>query len=43
VAESINSEFNMVLGVLTAGQVQIMNFWFGSSSGSKDKTSKLKT
>lgn len=41
VADSIKSEFNMILGVLTAGQVQIMNFWFGSSSGSKEKTSKL--
>lgn len=42
VADSIKSEFNMILGVLTAGQVQIMNFWFGSSSGSKDKANKLK-
>lgn len=42
VADSIKTEFAMVLGVLTAGQVQIMNFWFGSSSGSKEKTSKLK-
>ena len=30
-----------LLGVLTAGQAQIMNFWFGSSSGSKEKTSQL--
>ncbi len=30
-----------LLGVLTAGQAQIMNFWFGSSSGSKEKTGKL--
>jgi hypothetical protein len=43
VAASIKSEFNMVLGVITTCQVQIMNFWFGSSSGSKEKTSKLKT
>jgi hypothetical protein len=42
VADSVKTEFNLVLGVLTAGQVQIMNFWFGSSSGSKEKTSKLK-
>lgn len=27
-----------LLGVLSAAQVQIMNFWFGSSSGSKDKS-----
>jgi len=26
-----------LLGVMTAAQVQIMNFWFGSSSGSKSK------
>ncbi|MCK5611782.1 hypothetical protein KAR91_58475 [Candidatus Pacearchaeota archaeon] len=41
IAESIKAEFNMLLGVLTTCQVQIMNFWFGSSSGSKDKTHKL--
>ncbi len=41
IADSLKAEFNLVLGVLTAGQVQIMNFWFGSSSGSKEKTSKL--
>jgi hypothetical protein len=41
IGASIKSEFNMVLGVLTTCQVQIMNFWFGSSSGSKEKTSKL--
>ena len=38
IAASVKAEFNMVLGVLTAAQVQIMNFWFGSSSGSKQKT-----
>ena len=42
VDDSMKAEFNLILGVLTAGQVQIMNFWFGSSSGSKEKTSKLK-
>ncbi|MEM0953317.1 MAG: hypothetical protein AAGI24_04175 [Pseudomonadota bacterium] len=26
-----------VLGILSAGIIQIMNFWFGSSSGSKEK------
>lgn len=30
-----------LLGVLSAAQVQIMNFWFGSSRGSKDKTQAL--
>lgn len=29
--------FNILLGVLTAAQTQIMNFFFGSSSGSKEK------
>ena len=27
-----------LIGVLTAGVANIMSFWFGSSSGSKDKT-----
>ena len=30
-----------LIGVLTAGVTQIMNFWFGSSSGSKEKTNLL--
>lgn len=30
-----------LLGIMTAAQAQIMNFWFGSSSGSKEKTNKL--
>jgi hypothetical protein len=30
-----------LVGVLTAVQVQILNFWFGSSSGSKEKTASL--
>ena len=30
-----------LLGVMTAAQAQIMNFWFGSSSGSKEKTDAL--
>ena len=30
--------FGSLIGVLTAAQLQILNFWFGSSSGSKDKT-----
>ncbi|KKK79434.1 hypothetical protein LCGC14_2833540, partial [marine sediment metagenome] len=33
-----SSMFSGLLGVLSAAQVQIMNFWFGSSSGSKRKT-----
>jgi hypothetical protein len=30
--------FSTLIGIMTAAQTQIMNFWFGSSSGSKDKT-----
>lgn len=30
-----------LIGALTAVQLQIMNFWFGSSRGSKDKTQAL--
>ena len=32
---------NILIGILSAGIMQIMNFWFGSSSGSKEKTKKL--
>lgn len=32
---------NVLLGILSAGLLQIMNFFFGSSSGSKAKTDKL--
>jgi hypothetical protein len=37
VITELKSEFNIVLGVMTAAQVKIMDFWFGSSSGSKEK------
>lgn len=33
---------NVLIGVLTASVTQIMNFWFGSSSGSKEKTGLIK-
>lgn len=33
--------FGSLIGILTGAQIQIMNFWFGSSSGSKEKTAKL--
>ncbi len=33
--------FGGLLGVLSAAQIQIMNFWFGSSSGSKEKTAAM--
>lgn len=32
--------FGSLIGILTAAQVQILNFWFGSSSGSKGKDIK---
>ena len=32
---------NILLGILAAGQAQIMNYFFGSSSGSKEKTEKM--
>lgn len=37
VEQSMAALFASVVGVLTAAQIQIMNFWFGSSSGSKVK------
>jgi hypothetical protein len=33
-----NAMVTTLVGALTAVQIQILNFWFGSSSGSKDKT-----
>ncbi len=32
---------NILIGILSAGLLQIMNFFFGSSSGSKEKTSLI--
>jgi hypothetical protein len=37
VAAQFKTEFNIILGVMTAAQVKIMDFWFGSSAGSKEK------
>jgi hypothetical protein len=37
----LKSEFAIVLGVLTAGMANILQFWFGSSYGSKEKTKQL--
>lgn len=37
VSDSQTALFASIVGVLTAAQIQIMNFWFGSSSGSKVK------
>ena len=33
--------FGGLLGILSTAQVQIMNFWFGSSAGSKAKTEAM--
>ena len=33
---------NMLIGILSAGLIQIMNFFFGSSAGSKQKTPLLR-
>lgn len=37
VPESQQVLFGSLIGILTGAQVQILNFWFGSSSGSKQK------
>jgi hypothetical protein len=41
IAQDIQSLVFPLIGVMSAAQIQIMNFWFGSSSGSKEKTKKL--
>lgn len=41
VAEGLKAEFNMILGVMTAAQVKIMEFWLGSSYGSKVKDATI--
>lgn len=43
ISENIKDMGNILLGVLTASVPQIMSFWFGSSSGSKEKTAKMVT
>ncbi len=40
IAESVEPLVLGLIGVMSAAQVQIMNFWFGSSAGSKAKDSK---
>jgi len=42
IPENVEQQFTILLGIMTAAQAQIMNFWFGSSSGSKAKTNKLR-
>ncbi len=41
IPEDISGMVMALIGVMTAAQAQIMNFWFGSSSGSKEKTKKM--
>ena len=38
IKDSIRDVSNVLLGVMTAAIPQILNFWFGSSLGSKEKT-----
>ncbi len=38
---SMQATFNIILGVLTGAIPMILHFWFGSSTGSKEKTIKL--
>lgn len=42
IEDNVKSEFNLVLGALMVGQAQILNFWLGSSSGSKAKNDIFK-
>jgi len=41
VAPNAETQFSIVLGVLTAAQTQVLNFWLGSSAGSKQKTEAM--
>ena len=41
VSAQSESIFSALIGVMTAAQIQIMNFWFGSSFGSKEKTAVM--
>ena len=41
VSEELREPFLLVLGVLTTGVAAIMQFWFGSSYGSKEKTAGM--
>lgn len=42
IPDNISGMVMTLIGVMTAAQAQIMNFWFGSSSGSKEKTRKMR-
>lgn len=41
IAEGHSEVVNTLIGALGAVQVQVVNFWFGSSRGSKEKTEAL--
>jgi hypothetical protein len=43
IVEEMRAPAMYVLGILSAGVMQIMNFFFGSSSGSKEKTALMGT
>jgi hypothetical protein len=38
IPEKLESLANGMIAIMTGAQLQIMNFWFGSSAGSKQKT-----
>ncbi|WP_227369833.1 hypothetical protein [Halomonas sp. M20] len=42
VDDSLRDAFNIILGVLTAAINSILQFWFGSSLGSKEKTRQMR-
>jgi hypothetical protein len=41
VPDTLKTEFNMLLGMLSAPMLNILNFWFGSSKSSHDKNQLL--
>jgi len=41
IAPDIGRQIDVLFGVMTAAQIQIMNFWFGSSRGSAMKTEQM--
>lgn len=41
IAPDVKDLWSMLIGVLTGAQVQILNFWFGSSRGSAQKSEQL--
>lgn len=41
VSDQMQQPFNILLGILSAGMTQILNFWFGSSAGSARKNETI--